>query len=62
MYQIFNMGHRIEIYCDPKIANNVIDISRKFNVDAKIVGRVEEGDSCESNKVTILQNDTVYTY
>ena len=44
MYQVFNMGHRMELYLDPKHANTVIEIARSFNVDAKIVGRVEPSD------------------
>ena len=42
MYEVFNMGHRMEIYCDNSIADNIISISKAFEVDAKIIGRVEE--------------------
>ena len=42
MYQVFNMGHRMELYVPQEIADDVIEISKSFNVDAKIVGRVEE--------------------
>lgn len=41
MYKVFNMGHRMEIYVSQEIANDIIAISKSFNVDAKIVGRVE---------------------
>ena len=41
MYKVFNMGHRMEIYVPQEIANDIIAISKSFNVDAKIVGRVE---------------------
>ncbi len=41
MYKVFNMGHRMEIYVPQGIANDIIAISKSFNVDAKIVGRVE---------------------
>ncbi len=41
MYQVFNMGHRMELYVPEEIANDLIAISRSFNVDAKIIGRVE---------------------
>lgn len=44
MYKVFNMGHRMEIYLSPEHAQRVIDISRSFNVDARIVGYVEESD------------------
>lgn len=45
MYQVFNMGHRMEIYADESIADEIIQISRSFDVEAKIVGRVEASDS-----------------
>lgn len=41
MYKVFNMGHRMEIYVPQAIAESIISISKSFNVDAKIVGRVE---------------------
>jgi phosphoribosylformylglycinamidine cyclo-ligase len=44
MYQVFNMGHRMEVYCNSEIAEEVIRISKSFNVDAQIVGRVEAGN------------------
>ena len=43
MYQVFNMGHRMEIYVRPEIAQQVIDVSRSFNIDAQVVGRIEDG-------------------
>ncbi|MES2679906.1 MAG: AIR synthase related protein [Bacteroidota bacterium] len=43
MYKVFNMGHRMEIYADEKFAEQIIAISRSFNIDAQIVGRVEKG-------------------
>ncbi len=46
MYKVFNMGHRMELYVHPDIASRIIDISRSFNIDAQIVGRVEEGPRC----------------
>ncbi len=42
MYKVFNMGHRMEIYLAPEHAEKVIEISRSFSIEAKIVGRVEE--------------------
>lgn len=44
MYQVFNMGHRLEIYVDPALAERVIEISKSFNIDAQVIGRVEEGE------------------
>jgi phosphoribosylformylglycinamidine cyclo-ligase len=43
MYQVFNMGHRMEIYVRPEVAEQVIAISRSFNIDAQVIGRIEEG-------------------
>lgn len=45
MYQVFNCGHRMEIYVPQEIANDIIEISKSFNVDAQIVGRVEASDN-----------------
>jgi phosphoribosylformylglycinamidine cyclo-ligase len=44
MYKVFNMGHRMEIYTSEKHAIDIISIARYFNIDAKIIGRVEKGD------------------
>lgn len=44
MYKVFNMGHRMEIYLPETYASRVIEISRSFNVDAQVVGRVEKSD------------------
>ncbi len=43
MYKVFNMGHRLEVYLDPQHAQEVIDISHSFNIDAQIIGHIEEG-------------------
>ncbi len=42
MYQVFNMGHRMEIYCREEVAQSIIDISRSFKIDARLVGYVEQ--------------------
>lgn len=42
MYKVFNMGHRMELYVNEDIAQDIINISKSFNVDAKVIGRVEE--------------------
>lgn len=44
MYKVFNMGHRMEIYLDEKVAQQVCEIAGQFNIDAKVVGRVEKSD------------------
>ena len=43
MYRVFNMGHRLEVYLSPEHAQQVIDVSRSFNIDAQIIGHIEEG-------------------
>ena len=50
MYQVFNMGHRMELYVHKEIADDIIEISKSFNVDAKIVGKVE---ASTTKKLTI---------
>ncbi len=59
MYKVFNMGHRMEIYVSPEDANSIIEIANSFNIDARIVGRVEDADS---NKLTILSEYGKFEY
>lgn len=59
MYQVFNMGHRLEIYTDHNTANEIINISKSFNLDAQIIGRVENS---EPNKLTIKSSKGVFNY
>lgn len=59
MYQVFNCGHRMELYVKPDIAQEIIAISKSFNVDAKIVGRVEASDK---KKLTIKSEYGTFTY
>jgi len=47
MYEVFNMGHRMEIYCNSSLANEIISISRNFNIEAQIIGKVEKSDKKE---------------
>lgn len=47
MYKVFNMGHRMEIYLSPEYAQQVIDISGSFGIDAQVVGFVEKSDKAE---------------
>ena len=44
MYQVFNMGTRLEVYCTEKDAQAIIDVARGFNIDAQIIGRTEAGE------------------
>lgn len=59
MYKVFNMGHRMEIYCDEGIASKLIEIAGTFNLPAKIIGRVEQSDS---KKLTIKSEPGEFTY
>lgn len=43
MYKVFNMGHRMEIYVSPEDAEDIINISKSFNIDAQVIGHIEEG-------------------
>ncbi len=47
MYQVFNCGHRMELYVTPEIADDIIEISKSFNVDAQIIGRVQSSNKTE---------------
>jgi len=59
MYQVFNCGHRMELYVKPEVAQDIISISKSFNVDAKIVGRVEAADT---KKLTITSEYGTFEY
>ena len=59
MYKVFNMGHRMEVYVSPEIADSIIAISKSFNIDAQIVGRVEEN---QGKKLTITSPYGEFTY
>jgi len=59
MYQVFNMGHRLEIYTDKLTADEIINICNSFNLDAQIIGRVEDSDE---NQLTIKSSKGVFTY
>ena len=50
MYKVFNMGHRMEIYTDSNTANKIIEISNSYDIEAKIIGKVQ---SSKSKKLTI---------
>ena len=59
MYSVFNMGHRMELYVDPSVANDIVKISREFGVDARIIGRVE---ASETPMVTICKDGEEFSY
>ena len=59
MYQVFNCGHRMELYVNPEIANEIIEISNSFKVEAQIIGYVE---SAETKKLTIKSEFGLFEY
>ncbi len=59
MYKVFNMGHRFEIYTQPEIAEEIISISKSFNIEAKIIGRVEPFNG---KKLSIISDKGTYFY
>lgn len=59
MYKVFNMGHRMELYVPAEIAEDIIAISKSFNIDAQIIGRVE---ASEQKQVTIKSEFGEFVY
>lgn len=59
MYKVFNMGHRMEIYVAPEFTESIIEISKSFNIDAQIVGRVE---AAATKKLTITSEFGEFNY
>ena len=59
MYKVFNMGHRMEIYVSPEDADSIIKIAQSFDIDAQIVGRVEDAPQ---NKLTIISDYGKFEY
>ena len=59
MYQVFNMGHRMELYVSPETAEEVIKISKSFSVDAQIIGRVEKS---HEKKLTLITKYGTFEY
>ncbi|HEU5146068.1 MAG TPA: AIR synthase-related protein, partial [Chryseosolibacter sp.] len=59
MYKVFNMGHRMELYIPAGIASEIIAIAQEFDIDAKIIGRVEKAPS---KKVTVKSQFGEFNY
>jgi phosphoribosylformylglycinamidine cyclo-ligase len=62
MYQVFNMGHRLELYARPSAAQGIIDGAARFDVSGKIVGRIERNADPSANRVTVVANGHTYEY
>ena len=59
MYQVFNCGHRMELYVKPEVADDIIKISKSFNVEAQVIGRVE---AASKKQLTIESDYGTFTY
>lgn len=59
MYQVFNMGHRMEIYVNEKIAEEIINISASFNIEARVIGRCEKD---KDKRLTIKSEFGIFEY
>ena len=59
MYKVFNMGHRMELYVKPNVAEEIVNISKSFGVNAKVIGRVEPSDI---KKLTIRSEHGTFEY
>ncbi|MBO4927549.1 MAG: hypothetical protein J5379_04790 [Clostridiales bacterium] len=62
MYQVFNCGHRMEFYCDESVAEGIIAIAKKYNIEGRIVGRVEALPEGSENQVVIRANGEEFIY
>jgi len=60
MYKVFNMGHRMEVYCEQARAGEVIEIAGSFHIDARIVGRTEK--SATGNRLSLTHATEVFQY
>ena len=59
MFEVFNMGHRMEVYIEEKYAQQIIDISKNFNIEAKIIGHVK---SASKKQLTIKHENSSFIY
>ncbi len=62
MYSVFNMGHRMELYCEESIAKDIMKIAKKFNVESKIIGQCEKSEIKDKNKVEIKSKHGSFNY
>ncbi|MDD4095818.1 MAG: AIR synthase-related protein [Oscillospiraceae bacterium] len=62
LYQVFNCGHRLEIYCDKEAVGSIVSASEKLGVEARVIGRVEISSEKGRNEVVIHGSNGVYNY
>lgn len=60
MYKVFNMGHRMEVYCDAGHAATVIKVAKRFNIEARIIGRTET--TTDGNRMSLTHGANVFEY
>src|SRR5690606_31598305 len=60
MYKVFNMGHRMEVYCEPKQTAKVIAAAKSFGIEARVIGRTEANKG--GSKLTLHHQKQVFTY
>lgn len=57
MHQVYNMGHRFEIYCEPEVVDRIISISKEFQIEAQLIGRTESSTQPNQNNHLTIEND-----
>jgi phosphoribosylformylglycinamidine cyclo-ligase len=62
MYSVFNMGHRLELYCDESIAKEIINIAKKFDIKGKIIGQCEKSPVTDKNIIEIQSDYGSFNY
>ena len=63
MHQVYNMGHRFEVFCEPRATDEIIEISKSFNIDARIIGRTEKAkESNNKNHLSIFTENSQLSY
>ncbi len=60
MYKVFNMGHRMEVYCEAEQAETVIAVAKSFNIDARVVGHTKP--SSTGNRLSLSHEDQIFEY
>jgi phosphoribosylformylglycinamidine cyclo-ligase len=60
MYKVFNMGHRMEVYCEPRQSAKVITAAKSFGIDARVIGRTEA--SANGNRLSLQHRRQTFTY
>jgi len=62
MYSVFNMGHRLELYCDESIAKEILNIAKKYNIEGKIIGLCEKSPITDKNIIEIQSEYGSFNY